>query len=103
MSATILRAAQPALRLSIFVHAAAITMVVFIIRCYQAMIRPHLIGMCKFCPSCSEYGIEALRVHGLVGGFVLTVRRLIRCHPLGPGGFDPVPYRTNRRNRGAPE
>jgi putative membrane protein insertion efficiency factor len=62
-----------------------------LIRGYQALIRPWLIGSCKFHPSCSEYAIEALRVHGLWAGGWLTLRRLIRCHPVGPGGLDPVP------------
>ena len=67
---------------------------VFLIRCYQAMIRPHLIGSCKFYPSCSEYGIEALQVHGICRGVILTVRRICRCHPFSAGGFDPVPLPT---------
>jgi putative membrane protein insertion efficiency factor len=62
-----------------------------LIRGYQATIRPWLIGSCKFYPSCSEYAIEALRGHGLLAGGWLTLRRLIRCHPVGPGGLDPVP------------
>ncbi len=65
------------------------------IRVYQAMIRPHLIGACKFCPTCSEYAIESLEVHGPLRGSVLTFRRLIRCHPFSPGGFDPVPERVH--------
>ena len=64
---------------------------VFLIRCYQAMIRPFLIGSCKFQPTCSEYGIEAFQVHGVCRGVVLTIRRVLRCHPFGPGGIDPVP------------
>lgn len=58
---------------------------------YQAMIRPLLMGACKYCPSCSEYAIEALRTHGLVRGMYLAIARLVRCHPLAHGGYDPVP------------
>jgi putative membrane protein insertion efficiency factor len=65
-----------------------------LIRCYQAMIRPHLIGTCKFCPTCSEYAIEALRTHGLLRGSALAVRRILRCRPFSPGGLDPVPPRN---------
>jgi hypothetical protein len=65
-----------------------------LIRCYQAMIRPHLIGTCKFCPTCSEYAIEALRTHGLLRGIALTLWRILRCHPFSPGGLDPVPSRN---------
>ena len=64
---------------------------VLLIRGYQACIRPHLIGQCKYCPTCSEYGIEAIRTHGLLRGGWLTLRRLLRCHPFAQGGIDPVP------------
>ena len=64
---------------------------VFLIRCYQAMVRPFLIGTCKFHPSCSEYAVEALYTHGPRRGLILAVRRLTRCHPFSPGGIDPVP------------
>ncbi len=64
---------------------------VAVIRCYQAMLRPLLIGTCKFCPSCSEYAIEALHTHGLLRGTRLALRRITRCHPFSPGGIDPVP------------
>lgn len=74
-----------------FAGRAAVLVPVFLIRCYQAVIRPHLIGCCKFQPTCSEYGIEAFQVHGPLRGAVLTIRRLLRCHPFGPGGVDPVP------------
>lgn len=62
-----------------------------LIRAYQCMIRPHLIGTCKFCPTCSEYAIEALQTHGLFRGARLALGRLIRCHPFTPGRIDPVP------------
>ncbi len=68
-----------------------ISVLVFVLRGYQAMIRPLLIGACKFCPSCSEYSIEALRTHGLGRGLALSLRRVCRCHPFSPGGIDPVP------------
>ena len=64
---------------------------VLFIRCYQGIIRPLLIGSCKFHPSCSEYAIEALQTHGPWHGTILAVRRLGRCHPFSPGGIDPVP------------
>ncbi|MCO6436609.1 MAG: membrane protein insertion efficiency factor YidD [Phycisphaerae bacterium] len=66
-------------------------MPVFLIRGYQFAIRPHLVGQCKFCPSCSEYAIEALQRHGAIRGSIMTARRLIRCHPFSRGGIDPVP------------
>jgi putative membrane protein insertion efficiency factor len=78
---------------------AAMLIAVLSIRCYQGMIRPHLIGSCKFHPSCSEYGIEALQVHGILRGTILTVHRICRCHPFSAGGFDPVPLPSARRQR----
>jgi putative membrane protein insertion efficiency factor len=74
-------------------RAVMIFLPVFMIRTYQVIIRPLLIGSCKFYPSCSEYAVEALQTHGLGRGFALAVRRVCRCHPFSPGGIDPVPER----------
>lgn len=46
---------------------------------------------CRFTPSCSEYGIEAIHTHGVMRGLWLTAKRICRCHPFGGSGFDPVP------------
>lgn len=51
---------------------------------------------CRFFPTCSEYGREAIEVHGAGRGAWLTLRRLVRCRPFGPSGFDPVPVRPER-------
>src|ERR1700751_3390271 len=59
----------------------------------RRFISPLLPPVCRFAPSCSEYALEALRVHGAVRGLWLAVRRLARCHPFNPGGYDPVPPR----------
>jgi putative membrane protein insertion efficiency factor len=56
---------------------------------------------CRFFPSCSEYAHEAFAVHGTRRGAVLTIRRLLRCRPLGPSGFDPVPEPIDRSARRA--
>jgi uncharacterized protein len=66
-------------------------LVAFLIRAYQLVISPLLGPRCRFYPSCSNYALEALRVHGLWRGSTLTLRRLARCHPLCAGGIDPVP------------
>ena len=62
-----------------------------LIRAYQLCISPWLGANCRFEPSCSAYGIAALRGHGLLRGSWLTIRRLLRCHPFAQSGHDPVP------------
>ena len=63
---------------------------VMAIRAYQQVVSPWLRPACRFEPSCSHYGAEAVEVHGLFRGGWLTLRRLGRCHPLGGSGYDPV-------------
>jgi putative membrane protein insertion efficiency factor len=67
--------------------------VLALIRVYQWTISPLLGPVCRFHPSCSRYGFEAFRVHGLLIGGFLTARRLVRCNPWNAGGVDPVPPR----------
>jgi putative membrane protein insertion efficiency factor len=62
-----------------------------LIRGYQRFISPVLPASCRFSPSCSQYSLEAIERYGLVRGGWLGARRLVRCHPFNPGGFDPVP------------
>ena len=64
---------------------------VFLIRLYQWIVNPHLGPRCRFHPSCSQYALEAIGHHGMLKGTGLALRRLSRCHPFNPGGFDPVP------------
>lgn len=66
------------------------------IRAYQRSISLALGPVCRFYPSCSRYGFEAIRVHGVLTGSWLTVRRLGRCHPWNAGGVDLVPPRAPR-------
>jgi uncharacterized protein len=66
---------------------------------YRAWISPVLPPSCRFEPSCSAYAVEALSTHGALRGCYLTVRRLLRCGPWHPGGYDPVPPRRARRAR----
>ena len=63
----------------------------WLIRAYQYAISPMLGNRCRYDPSCSEYSLDALRRHGLFKGLWLAVRRIGRCHPWQPGGYDPVP------------
>ncbi|GGO81171.1 putative membrane protein insertion efficiency factor [Marinobacterium nitratireducens] len=66
-------------------------LLIALIRGYQLFISPLLGPRCRFYPSCSQYGIEAIRSHGPFKGGWLTLKRLLKCHPGHPGGFDPVP------------
>ena len=63
---------------------------IYLLRAYQVLISPLLPPACRFTPTCSEYAIEAVRQHGALRGFYLATRRLLRCHPFHPGGYDPV-------------
>lgn len=62
-----------------------------LVRGYQLTLSPILGGACRYYPSCSAYAIEALERHGALRGGWLAMRRIGRCHPFRPGGFDPVP------------
>lgn len=61
------------------------------IRAYQLVVSPALPPACRFTPTCSQYAIDAIRRYGALRGSWLAARRLARCHPFHPGGFDPVP------------
>ncbi|MCY3023815.1 MAG: membrane protein insertion efficiency factor YidD [Planctomycetota bacterium] len=67
------------------------------IRVYQCTLAYVLGGHCRFTPSCSKYAVEAVERHGVLKGWWLTVRRICRCHPLCPGGYDPVPPVEEKR------
>ena len=65
---------------------------IWLIRFYRRFISPlKSQPTCRFTPSCSAYGLEAFSEHGFFVGLFLTVRRVLRCHPFNPGGYDPVP------------
>lgn len=70
-----------------------------LIKFYQAAVSPRLGANCKYIPTCSQYGIEAIERFGALKGFALTFWRILRCNPFSKGGYDPVPEkRTGRRN-----
>ena len=64
---------------------------VLLVRFYQVCISPLKPPCCRFTPTCSAYALQALRKHGPFKGTYLTVRRILRCHPWGGHGYDPVP------------
>jgi putative membrane protein insertion efficiency factor len=67
------------------------SLVLLLLRFYQTLISPGFRGSCRHLPSCSEYAREAVERHGATRGLWLALQRLMRCHPLGSSGYDPVP------------
>lgn len=63
----------------------------WMIRFYRAALSPLHPGCCRFIPTCSQYAMEAVEKYGALKGGYLAVRRILRCHPLHKGGYDPVP------------
>jgi hypothetical protein len=61
------------------------------VRAYQVVLSPYIGNQCRFTPTCSHYSLNALQKHGAFKGAYLTAKRLARCHPWHPGGYDPVP------------
>jgi putative membrane protein insertion efficiency factor len=68
-----------------------------IIKFYQVVLSPMLGPTCRFHPSCSYYAIDAITQHGLVKGCWLSLKRVLRCHPLNDGGYDPVPEKKQNK------
>ena len=66
-------------------------LLIALVRLYQLLLSPLLAPSCRYLPTCSSYAIEALRLHGAAKGSWLALRRVLRCHPWGGQGLDPVP------------
>ncbi|MBE6641005.1 MAG: membrane protein insertion efficiency factor YidD [Ruminococcaceae bacterium] len=68
-----------------------------VIRFYRRFISPLKPPCCRFTPTCSEYALEAFRVHGFFVGFYLSLRRILRCNPFCRAGYDPVPPKREKK------
>ena len=69
-----------------------------IIKLYQKAISPLTPPSCRFHPTCSNYGLEAIETHGALKGSWLAIRRISKCHPFHEGGYDPVPDKSQKNN-----
>lgn len=70
---------------------------IFLIKTYQLTLSPRFgHGCCRYTPTCSQYAIEAIEIHGIIKGSLLAVLRIMRCNPLFKGGYDPVPPKKER-------
>lgn len=74
------------------------TLILQSIRFYQVEISPLFPRRCRFTPTCSQYIYEAIQVHGLLKGILLGIKRLLKCQPFYPGGYDPVPERKSKNS-----
>ena len=72
-------------------------LLIWLVRGYRILISPLFPPTCRFYPTCSTYTIDAIEKFGAVRGSILAIRRILRCHPLHPGGYDPVPDKTDFR------
>lgn len=79
--------------MSRFVSGVASGLLIGLIRLYQAILSPLMGGQCRFHPTCSHYGLDAIRQWGPIRGSWLTIRRILRCNPFVTGGYDPVPLK----------
>ncbi|MBQ2296048.1 MAG: membrane protein insertion efficiency factor YidD [Clostridia bacterium] len=70
-----------------------------LVRFYQKHISAAKGPCCRYIPTCSNYAIEALEIHGAIKGSLLTIYRILRCNPLFKGGYDPVPPKKERKKR----
>lgn len=70
---------------------------IFIIKIYQFIFSPLIGKNCRYLPTCSEYAMESLKLHGLLRGSFFAIRRILKCHPFGGHGFDPIPKRKQNK------
>ena len=70
---------------------------IFIIKIYQFIFSPLIGKNCRYLPTCSEYAIESLKLHGLLRGSFFAIKRILKCHPFGGHGFDPIAKRKQNK------
>jgi len=70
-----------------------------LIKFYRSAISPHTAPSCKYTPTCSQYGLEAIERFGALKGSALTIWRILRCNPFSRGGYDPVPEKKEVKNK----
>ena len=70
---------------------------IFIIKIYQFIFSPLIGKNCRYIPTCSEYAVESLKLHGLLRGSFFVIMRISKCHPLGGHGFDPIPKKKQNK------
>lgn len=72
------------------------TLIIWLIKAYRTLISPLFPPVCRFQPTCSSYALEAVNRFGALRGSWLAIRRILRCHPFHPGGYDPVPQKEEK-------
>lgn len=81
----------------LYIRKIIVSLLILPIRFYQVAISPYTPASCRHIPTCSNYAIEALKAHGIFFGLYLSIRRVLRCHPWGTHGYDPVPPPNTKR------
>ncbi len=74
--------------------------IILVIKSYRYLLSPLIGPRCRFYPSCSRYSIDSIVEHGIFTGFIFTIRRILKCHPWHPGGYDPVPHKKGINHNG---
>ena len=80
----------------LLLSAFSVRVALLVVRGYQLMLRPMLSGQCRYLPTCSAYAAEAIATHGVLRGGWMGLTRVMRCHPFGGSGLDPVPLDSRR-------
>ena len=74
-----------------YINRLLVGILIFLVKIYQNIISPLTSSTCRYVPTCSVYSVEALKKHGIIKGGILSIKRILSCHPWGGSGYDPVP------------